>query len=589
VTDDPDKYPPNSRFAPGTKVWHRDRLDEAQRLLREVEGVTVLVYDQACAAELRRSRKRGTAKTPAHRIYINTAVCEGCGHCGAISNCLSVHPVDTPFGTKTQIHQESCNFDFTCIDGNCPAFVKVIPGRASLREISFPHPEVPEPDDRVEEANILMVGIGGTGVVTANQLMATAALIDGKHATSLDQTGLSQKAGPVVSNLKITIRPNSESNRVGTGATDTYLVFDLLVGANPNNLARVHPDRTTAVVSTGRIPTGAMVLGAGLDFPALDRFRAAIDPVTMAERNLWVDADHVARRLYGNQAAANIIVIGAAYQRGLIPVSAAAIDQAIELNGVAPEMNRSAFALGRLAAHDPAAAAELVPTAQPLDGRSPQVPAPLADRSPELREAVDRWAQHLTGYQNRRYASRYLAVIESVSSAERAVDPGSEALTIAVANNLGKLMAYKDEYEVARLHRSAEFQGGIEDKFGTDATVTYMLHPPTLKALGLKHKIGLPSALARPSFAGLAAMRGLRGTWLDPFGYASERRMERQLIDEYRATIDHLTAHLTGDKIVTAVAIAGLPDMIRGYAEIKGAAVERYRLELSRLLDRYDS
>jgi indolepyruvate ferredoxin oxidoreductase len=570
-------------------VWHRDRLDEAQHLLREVDGVTVIVYDQACAAELRRNRRRGTAETPKHRIYINEAVCEGCGHCGAISNCLSVHPVDTPFGSKTQIHQESCNFDFSCVDGNCPAFVKVVPAGAADPTRTYPMPEAPEPADPLSEANILLVGIGGTGVVTANQLLATAAMIDGKHASSLDQTGLSQKAGPVVSNLKITLEPTDESNRIGVGAADTYLAFDLLAGSNPKNLSRAHPDRTTAVVSTGRIPTGSMVLRSGLDFPQLDRFRAAIDPMTRPDSNLWVDADHLARHLYGSQAAANIIVIGAAYQHGLIPVTAAALHQAIDLNGVAAEMNRSAFAVGRLAAHDPAAAAALVPEPVQRSERAPSPSAALADRSPELVEALDRWARHLTGYQSARYARSYLDAIEAVSAAERAVDAESDGLAIAVANNLGKLMAYKDEYEVARLHRSGAFHDAIVRQFGDGATVSYLLRPPTLESFGLKSKIAMPSFIAQPAFATLIALKRLRGTWLDPFGHSAERRMERRLIGEYRSVVDDLCAKLDSSNLAVATEIAALPDMVRGYSSIKLAAVDRYRLELARLLDRFSA
>lgn len=588
VTDDPDKYPADARFAPGTKVWHRDRLDEAQRLLREVDGVTVLIYDQACAAELRRSRRRGSAETPAQRVFINEAVCEGCGHCGAISNCLSVHPVETPFGSKTQIHQESCNFDFSCIDGNCPAFVTVVPGRRERQDRTFPSPEVPEPAGRVAEANILMVGIGGTGVVTANQLLATAAMIDGKHASSLDQTGLSQKAGPVVSNLKITEQPASESNRVGVGAADAYLAFDLLTGSNPKNLSRAHPDRTTAVISTGRIPTGSMVLRAGMDFPELDRFRAAIDPMTRADANVWVDADHLARHLFGSQAAANVIVIGAAYQRGLLPVSAAAVGAAIDLNGVQPDMNHSAFAVGRLAAHDPQAAAALVPPAPRPVETSPEVPPALAERSPRLHEAVDRWSRHLTGYQSAKLARSHLDVVTAVSAAERAI-ADSDDLAVAVAENLGKLLAYKDEYEVARLHRDAGFHARIERQFGEGAAVTYLLRPPTLEQVGLRSKIRVPAWLARPTFAALASARRVRGTWLDPFGHSAERRMERRLIVEYLAVVDELVQTLRADNLALAVEIASLPDLIRGYSTIKQAAVERYSLDLTRLLDRYRS
>ncbi len=589
VADDPAKYPHRGEFAPNAKVWHRDRLEEAQLELRDVPGVTVLVYDQACAANLRRERKRGRATTPAFRAFINEAVCEGCGHCGEISNCLSVHPVDTPFGRKTQIHQESCNFDFTCIDGNCPAFVKVVPGKRATRPtIDRPRIRIrlDEPDHRLAEANLLLVGIGGTGVVTANQILATAALLEGKNASSLDQTGLSQKGGPVVSNLKISQHPTNESNRVGVGAADGYLAFDLVTAASAKNLARAHPDRTVAVVSTSRVPTGAMVTDVAASFPAVDAFRSAIEPVTRPESR-WFDAERIARRLFQNQAAANVMVIGAAYQLGLIPVAAGAIERAIELNGVAVDMNHEAFRIGRLVVADPNAVEHMVASEpEPLrgfDSEEVTLPAWTAD-APELQTALRRWIPYLTAYQDAEYTERYLTTVQRAQAAGAAC--GADEFAIAVADGLGKLMAYKDEYEVARLHLDQKFHARVRDRFGRGASITYLLKPPTLSRLGLTGKIGVPSWAAGPMFRSLYAMRRLRGSALDPFGRTAERKAERALITEYEGLVSVLCERIDGTIADEVTAIAGLPDMVRGYDEIKLASIDRYRAEVAKQLRR---
>ncbi len=580
LADDPDKYAADARFADDVTVWHRDRLDEAQVLLRETPGVTVLIYDQACAANLRRERKRGLAETPPFRAFINEAVCEGCGHCGEISNCLSVHPVDTPFGRKTQIHQESCNFDFTCIDGNCPAFVRVVPGKRPRRGRGAPPQiaDLPEPATTRDDANLLLVGIGGTGVVTANQLLATAALLEGKFATSLDQTGLSQKGGPVVSHLKITRQPMAESNRVGVGAADGYLVFDLLTGASPKNLDRAHPERTVAVVSTSRVPTGAMVTSTAVGFPELDAFRDTIGTRVRPESR-WFDAERIARQHFQSQAAANVIVIGAAYQLGVIPVSAGAIEQAIEINGVAVDMNLAAFRLGRRLIVDPDQVATRDPVPSEHLDRPVEVELPAWADAPELAETLRRWIPHLTSYQDARYAARFLHTVGQAHRAASAANAPGFAVT--VADGLGKLMAYKDEYEVARLHLDPAFARRVEERFGRGASITYLLKPPTLKLVGIDRKIGIPTTVARPMFRVLRALRRLRGTPLDPFGRSHERRTERTLIVEYEQLVSDLCQRLTPDNASTLTEIAGLVDMVRGYDEIKLANVERYRRSLA--------
>src|SRR6266702_708360 len=357
ITDEPAKYGKGARWASGVEVWHRDRLDEAQRLLRGIPGVTVLLYDQRCAAEKRRLRKRGKLPDPAMRVFINEAVCEGCGDCGVKSNCLSVQPVETEFGRKTQIHQSSCNKDYSCLNGDCPSFLTVVPlgePRAEQRKVFQAERDLPEPALRVPAtANVFMTGIGGTGVVTVNQILGTAALLDGKHVRGLDQTGLSQKGGPVVSHLKISEHPVEASNKVAAGEADCYLGFDILVATSPQNLDHASGERTIAVVSTSQVPTGAMVTKTDVQFPEASGLHASIDRFTRKDENVYLDALGLAERLFDDHMAANLIVLGAAYQAGAIPVAAQAIERAIALNGVSVEMNTQAFRAGRLAVLEP--------------------------------------------------------------------------------------------------------------------------------------------------------------------------------------------------------------------------------------------
>ena len=371
VTDDTEKYPPSASFAPDVDIWHRSRLDEAQRVLRDTPGCTVLIYDQACAAELRRDRKRGKVADPQMRIFINEAVCEGCGDCGVKSSCMSVQPVETEFGRKTQIHQSSCNKDYSCLAGDCPAFVEVIPDPNAVKKATVAFeaigPDLPEPAGRIDEGDVLMMGIGGTGVVTVNQLLATAALLDGKQAHGLDQTGLSQKGGSVISNLKIRRvgdgagvgdgadgRALGIANKVASGEADAYLVFDMLTGVSAVNLEKASPERTVAVVSSSKVPTGAMVRDVRAAFPPeWAAIQATIETVTRPGRNVYLDAGTVSDNLFRSHEPANVIVLGAAYQQGVIPISAQAIERAIELNGVSVATNTQAFRVGRKIALDP--------------------------------------------------------------------------------------------------------------------------------------------------------------------------------------------------------------------------------------------
>ena len=599
VTDDPDKYPSDADFAPDVTVWHRSRLDEAQRVLRDTPGCTVLIYDQACAAELRRDRKRGKVVDPAMRVFINEAVCEGCGDCGVKSSCLSVQPVDTEFGRKTQIHQSSCNKDYSCLDGDCPAFVEVIPDPNVAKKATVPFDpigdDLPEPD-RIDEGDVLMMGIGGTGVVTVNQLMATAALLDGKQADGLDQTGLSQKGGSVISNLKIRrIDPTGElsgrANKVSSGEADAYLVFDVLTGANPMNLEKANPNRTVAVVSSSKVPTGAMVRDTSAAFPEWAALQQVIDAATVASKNVYFDAGNVADNLFRSHMPANVIVLGAAYQQGSIPISSDAIERAIELNGVAVETNTQAFRIGRKIALDPAwldtlgleRPGSVKRGAAKRSRKAEKLTAAVADPSEELTRLLDFRVADLIDYQDADYAKRYVDKVADVRRAEAAVGDDTR-LSEAVARYLYKLMAYKDEYEVARLHRSQAFKDSLAEQFGTDAKITYKLHPPTARRLGVDQKIGLGKS-GEAAFAALSRMKRLRGTSMDLFGRTKHRQMERDLIVEYESMLDRVTADLSVESYDRAVEVAELPDIIRGYETIKEDNVVQFRAEAKRLLE----
>ena len=592
LTDEPEKYPRDTRWAKGVEVWHRDRLDEAQRMLQEIPGATILIYDQRCAAEKRRLRKRGKLPDPAMRVVINETVCEGCGDCGVKSNCLSVHPVETEFGRKTQIHQSSCNKDYSCLLGDCPSFLTVIPLGEPLkreRKAFKVERELPEPALRVaRECSVFMMGIGGTGVVTVNQILGTAALLDGKSVRGLDQTGLSQKGGPVVSHLKISDSPWEVSGKVGAGEADCYLGFDLLVATGPQNLVHARPDKTIAVLSTSQVPTGAMVTSTEVQFPETSGLLASINRVTRKDENVFLDALGLAETLFNDHMAANMLVLGAAYQAGAVPVSATAIEEAIVLNGVAVQMNTQAFRAGRLLVVDP----EWVKTL-----KRPRLGAVEAGRAltpearslvesvgatGELRRLLEIRVPELIAYQHASYAREYVEFAKRVFDAERRAGSGETRLSEAVARHLYKLMAYKDEYEVARLHLTPEVAASLAAQFPNGVKIQYHLQPPILRALGLKGKIKLGTWFDA-AFRLLVALRGLRGTALDPFGRAEVRRVERALIGEYRSLIEKALADLSNGTYERAVKLATLPDLIRGYEDIKLRNVERFRAEVRAL------
>ncbi|NLG45136.1 indolepyruvate ferredoxin oxidoreductase family protein [Gordonia sp. (in: high G+C Gram-positive bacteria)] len=584
--EDPGRHPKGS-LADGVLLWDRDRLDEAQRLLRDVEGVTVLIYDQQCAAEARRKRKRGTLPTRRTRVIINEAACEGCGDCGVKSNCLSVQPVETEFGRKTRIDQTSCNTDYTCMDGDCPAFVTVeLPEEgAALPKKEAPHaPEVPAPETAALTGthNIFLAGIGGTGIVTVNQVLGTAALRAGLHVEGLDQTGLSQKAGPVTSHLRLGAEAPSASNRVSPSSADCVLAFDLLTAADAKHVGVGDPERTVTVASTSRTATGEMVYDRNVAYPAdsslLDRVGAR------ARRVVSFDAAEAADAIFGHTATANFLLVGAAYQEGALPIPAASIEEAIAVNGVAVAANQEAFRWGRVAVADPAAFAAATAAATVANRSDTQVPTDLFVGTPlsgEVRDLVERRAAQLVAHSGRRAAAGYLREVESVWVRERALTERTD-LSAAVATSLHRLTAYKDEYEVARMLTDKAFVASVAAEVPGASDLTYQLHPPVLRALGREKKIGF-GPRSHVALRVLAKGRFLRGTKLDPFGRAEVRKVERRLLDHYRGLVDALLADLTDDSYAAAVEVARAPELVVGYEDVKLRNVDRYRARLGEL------
>lgn len=589
TTDEPGRYRKGS-LPKGVHVQHRDKLLEVQDQLAQIPGVTLLIHDQECATELRRKRKRNLAPPPAARPFINERVCEGCGDCGAKSNCLSVQPVETEFGRKTRIHQPSCNQDMSCLDGDCPAFLTVVPGkrtksRAALPAIDASTLPPPATTSRMEAATfgVRITGIGGTGVVTVAQIMATAAGMDGLQVRALDQTGLAQKGGAVVSDVKLSSAPFEAASKLAAGECDLYLGCDLLVASSPANLTACSSERTVAVVSTAEIPTGAMVINPQTTFPVQ---RSVVDQIasrTRIDTSEYVDAHRLTREIFGDDQFANIFLMGIAYQLGELPISAGSIEEAIRLNGVAVEANTQAFRCGRQYVVAPD---ELL-TNQNSSSRAGTVPQRDGEDSPRdsaegLQELISRRVAELVAYQNTRYADRYVAKVESIRAVEARETPGETALTTAVARHLFKLMAYKDEYEVARLSRDPQFLQSLQDQFGADARYAFRLHPPVLRALGMRNKLSL-GPWFRHVFAVLYAARRLRGTRLDPFGYAHVRRVERALLVEYEELLEEIVRRLSPTNHRIAVDLASAPDMVRGYEQVKMGNVTKYRTRLGEL------
>jgi indolepyruvate ferredoxin oxidoreductase len=562
----------------GVVVRDRTELLGTQEELAAIKGVTVLIHEQECAAEKRRKRRRGKQTAPATRVVINERVCEGCGDCGTKSNCLSVQPVATEFGRKTAIHQSSCNVDYSCLAGDCPSFVTVVPTgrkqRRKLGELASDAVAAPAPAAS-KDFTVRITGIGGTGVVTVTQILATAAVLDGRHVRTLDQTGLAQKGGAVVSDLKVTAEPVEQAPKLAAGECDLYLACDALVGADAANLGVADASRTTAVVSTTEVPTGRMVVDTTVSFPDPGSVLAPLEAA--AARTVSLDARGLAEELFDDDQFANVLQLGAAFQTGAIGLPAAVIERAIELNGTAVAANLQAFRRGRQLVADPDAL-----TTPPAPVRPVTQPAArkLVDASPEseLARLLDVRIPDLVAYQDERYARAYADYVEQV----RVLEDGPTEITEAVAKHLYKLMAYKDEYEVARLSLDPAFTADLEEQFGEGTKFAYRLHPPVLRALGMKRKISL-GPWFRPAFRLLHALRRLRGTRFDPFGRAEVRRVERELIEDYRAAV--LAAFRAADvDRAQVLALAELPDLVRGYEDVKLANVARYREKRAEVL-----
>lgn len=581
--DEPKRHK-RRKLAKGTLLWHRDRLDEAQKLLREIEGVTVLIFDQHCAADARRKRKRGELPTRNTRVVINEAVCEGCGDCGVKSNCLSVQPVETEFGRKTRIDQTSCNTDYSCLNGDCPSFVTVeVPEE---KQVSKKRSEPPVLSDLPYEApattqNVFLAGIGGTGIVTVTQVLATAALRAGFEVESLDQIGLSQKAGPVVSHLRFAANAVDPSNRVTPGSADCIVAFDLLTATDNKNLAYGSPSKTVTVASTSPTPTGDMVYDSNVRYPAADDLLSRMS--TVSSQLVQFDALQAAGKLFGNNtAAANFLLVGAAVQAGGLKLPATAIEEAIGINGVAVSANVAAFRWGRVAVADPAAFAAATANA----GIAPRTVAPRelfvgTTFDGEVRRLVELRAGQLIDFQGVKVAKRYVDLVQTAWAAEQA-ETTRTAFSEAVARGLYKFIAYKDEYEVARLLVDPAFLSSVEGDVPNGKNLTYKLHPPALRALGRKTKIGLrPKSHAALRL--LAHGKVLRGTKLDPFGYAHVRRVERALLAQYSEMVAALAVDLSAFGYDAAAQAASLADTVRGYEGIKLAAVADYCVKLAEL------
>ncbi|VTU39939.1 indolepyruvate ferredoxin oxidoreductase family protein [Variovorax sp. PBL-E5] len=588
TTDDPGKYP--GRKAGSAEVWHRDRLVEAEAELAAIPGVTVLINDQQCAAEKRRLRKRGKLAYQPKVAVINERVCEGCGDCGRKSNCLSVQPLATEFGRKTKIHQSSCNQDFSCLEGDCPSFVTIestdgtLPKPAKKKAVPFPQDvQLPEPESVARQGHFAagLIGIGGTGVVTVNQILGMAAFLDGSDVQCYDHTGSSQKAGPVVSHLKIFERGEVVSPTVSAGAADLYLAFDALGAVTATNLAMTSPERTIAVVSTSKVPTGEMVSNVQRSYPAQSDITQRIAQRTRSDRGLFFDAQGLAESLLGDHMANNLLMVGAAFQLGALPIRAASIEAAIRLNGTAVESNLNAFRWGRLQVAEPERVQQAIVRVDAEPARTFADPVvrrvAATGATGELAETLKRRVAELIEFQDEAYAQRYLDELARILSARR--DP---RLAMAVARNLYKLMAYKDEYEVARLHLLAESRAALSREYGDGARMYWHFHPTFLRALGVRKKLRL-GAWFRPVLAMLRAMKKLRGTRLDLLGTARLRRIERALPAYYIAQLEAACALPDAD-LDLLVELAEAPDLIRGYEDVKRESlVTRYLPRVAQL------
>ena len=581
VTDEPAKYQ-GVTLEPGVTVHHRDELESLQRQFREIEGVTAIIYDQTCATEKRRRRKRGKLATPARTVVINELVCEGCGDCSVQSNCLSVEPLETEFGRKRRINQSTCNKDFSCLKGFCPSFVTVEGGQlrkpakdkaAAATMAAVPDPVMPS---LARPWGVVVAGVGGTGVITIGQLLGMAAHLEGKGVVTQDSAGLAQKGGATWSHVQIAVRPEDiHTTKVDTAAADLVIACDAIVGAAKATLAVMQEGRTYVALNTHGTPTAGFVKNTEWQFPggACEQvIQASVGPALLGA----FDAEEVAAALLGDTIYTNPLMLGYAWQQGRVPLSHAALMRAIELNGVQIDNNKAAFEWGRRCAHDLAAVRALFAARQVIQ----------FVKKPSVDELVARRVEFLTGYQDAAYAAQYRSFVEQVRQAEAGLGRPGSPLSEAVARYLFKLMAYKDEYEVARLHTDPSFTARLQAQFEGDFKIVHHLAPPMLSP---RNERGEPvkrpfGPWMRPVFGLLAKFKGLRGGPLDIFGRTEERRMERALIQEYRACIEELLRSLDAGKLDLAVEIARLPEEIRGYGHVKERHVRAARIKWERLM-----
>ncbi|MFC4728406.1 indolepyruvate ferredoxin oxidoreductase family protein [Coralloluteibacterium thermophilus] len=583
MSDDIAKWSRPEIFPEGVEFVHRDELEAVQKRLREVKGVSVLIYDQTCATEKRRRRKRGKMEDPKKRVVVNSLVCEGCGDCGEKSFCVSVLPKETEYGRKREIDQSNCNKDYSCVKGFCPSFVTVHGGELRRKKGTAAADrlaDLPSPTFRTDLSrpwNILVTGVGGTGVVTIGALLGMAGHLENKGATVLDQTGLAQKGGAVTTHIRIAARPSDiHAVRIAAGEADLVLGCDMVVVNDYWALSKIRPERSEVVLNTYEAMPGSFTMKPDLQFPS----RGIVEAVRVAlggREPVQVDATKLATALMGDAIASNLFMLGVAWQRGLVPLSFESLMRAIELNGAAVEMNQRAFAWGRLAAIDPEAVREAAglasPKAIPVATSIHADPLDDAALSHSLDESIARRERFLTDYQNAGYARRYTDLVARVRAAEAAASAGSTALTAAVARSAFKLMAYKDEYEVARLYTQSDFRRKIAEQFEGDVKLRFHLAPPLLAKKDAEGRLTKKEygGWVYGAFGLLAKLKGLRGTPFDVFGYTHERREERRLVAEYFETIDELLRTLDAGNLGLAVEIAALPERIRGFGHVKEA------------------
>ncbi|NRF66369.1 indolepyruvate ferredoxin oxidoreductase family protein [Aquincola sp. S2] len=584
VTDEPEKYD-GAPLATGVTVHHRDELDAIQRQFRELEGCTVIIYDQTCATEKRRRRKRGTMAESEKRVVINELVCEGCGDCSVQSNCLSVEPVETEFGRKRRINQNTCNKDFSCVKGFCPSFVTVEggtlkkPKKANKADLTG-LPPLPEPALPVAETawGIVVAGVGGTGVITIGQLLGMAAHLEGKGIVTQDAGGLAQKGGSTWSHIQIANRPEAiHTTKVDTAKADLVIACDAIVGAQKYTLQVMQLGRTFVAMNSHGTPSAAFVTNPNWQFPA-GSCEAALQHAVGRDQLRNFDAEQVAVQTLGDSIYTNPLMLGFAWQSGRIPLGHAALMRAIELNGVQVDNNKAAFEWGRRCAHDLQSVQVLFKTAQVIE----------FVKKPSLDEMIGKRIEFLTGYQDAAYAQTYKAVVDKVRAAESGLNKGT-ALSEAVARYLFKLMAYKDEYEVARLHTDPAFQAKVDAMFEGDFKLVHHLAPPLFAKRNDKGELVKKpfGPWMRTAFGLLAKFKGLRGGALDIFGKTEERRTERQLIVDYRTTIDELLRGLSAANLAQAAEIARLPEEIRGYGHVKERHLAAARAKWEGLMVRW--